>query len=74
MENPLFIDLIQTAGICVIAAALIYAVVRLERALTAGAEKLKIALAHQKETLDSLNMIWKRIHTIEARLDRLEAD
>jgi hypothetical protein len=74
MENVAFIDIIQTIGICANAGALIYVVVRLERVFNVGSDKIQSALAHQKETLDSLNTIWRRINTIEARIDRLEAD
>jgi hypothetical protein len=71
-------DIIQTAGIIFNGIVLVYVVLRLERALGDGSDKMRAALTHQKETLDSLNTVWKRINQIETRLgmksDHIPAD
>ena len=65
MTPTVFIDAIETAGIIVIAAMLVYVVVRLDRTLTAAARDIKSALTTQSN-------IVKRLERIERRLDNRE--
>jgi hypothetical protein len=71
MRPDQFVDSVQTAGIVVIAAMLVYVVIRLDRALTQAAEKLKGALGAQRAlpTVELRTMLDK----IHRRLDQLEA-
>ena len=63
-----FIDALQTAGIVLNTLVLAYIVIRLERAFNQASVNLRSVLGGQKETLDSLNTVWKRINEIEARV------
>ena len=85
-----FVDTIQTAGIVVITAMFIYVVIRLERALTAAAERIQRALGKQNQLQQNVRRLWERIDLIESsqrphelkstldeirgRLNRLEGD
>ena len=60
-----FMDAVQTAGIIVIAAMLIYVVVRLERAITATAKELKGAIGEQQAIGQAINRALARIETVE---------
>ena len=62
MSPTIFVDAVETTGIIVIAAMLVYVVVRLDRTLTAAARDIKIAMTTQ------LNVV-KRLESIERRLD-----
>jgi len=90
MRPDQFVDAIQTAGIVVIAAMLVYVVIRLDRTLTAAAREIKSALAGQSGMSKRIEMverlIWERneilpttklgltLEEIRARLDKLEGD
>lgn len=65
MREDAFIDAIQTAGIIVIAAMLVYVVIRLQRVITAAAEKLQGALVTQHALEEGFSRIWQRIDLIE---------
>jgi hypothetical protein len=56
---------VQTAGIIVIAAMLIYVVVRLERAITATAKELKGAIGEQQAIGQAINRLSARIEAVE---------
>ena len=84
MRTDQFIDAVQTAGIVVIAAMVVYVVLRLERALTTASEKLKEALTTQRALQETIERVWRRVDLLEQnpkvmldeirrRLDRLEA-
>ena len=60
-----FMDAVQTAGILVIAAMLVYVVVRLDRTLTGVAEKLQTALGTQHALQEGVERVWKRVEQIE---------
>ena len=62
MTPAVFIDAVESAGIVVIAAMLVYVVVRLDRTLTGAARDIKSALTTQ------FNIV-KRLERIERRLD-----
>jgi len=62
-----FVDAVQTAGIVVIAAMLVYVVVRLDRTLTSAAEKIQRALGDQNQLLQNVRRVWERIDLIEAK-------
>lgn len=61
-----FIDATQTAGIIVIAAMLVYVVLRLERAVTIAAEKMQQALATQQSLHERITRVWQRVDLIES--------
>lgn len=65
MSAGQFIDAVQTAGILVIASMMVYVVVRLDRTLTAAAEKLKGALGAQQALQASVERVWRRVELIE---------
>lgn len=66
MHNGEFMDAVQTAGILVMTATLVYVVLRLDRALTTAAKKLKSALGNQKALQEGIERVWTRVDTIEA--------
>jgi hypothetical protein len=74
MRPETSIDVIQTAGIIFMAILLAYVVVRLERAINTGAEKLRLVASHHQATLDSLNKLWTRITELEGRMGVRDAD
>ena len=73
-----FIDAVQTAGIIVIAAALVYVVVRLDRTLTAAAEKMQGAFGDIMKTQSQLSQnvrrVWERIDLIESKYNTKPKD
>ena len=77
MRGDEFIDAVQTAALIVIAAMLIYVVLRLERVLTLTAERIKETLGEntktQNQLLQNVRRVWERVDTIEERLGKLEA-
>jgi hypothetical protein len=66
MRPDQFVDIVQTAGIVMIAAMLFYVVVRLDRALTVAAKKLKGALNNQNALQQGIERVWARIDLIES--------
>jgi hypothetical protein len=70
MRGDEFIDIVQTAGILVIAGALVYVVLRLDRTLTMAAEKLQGALSNvmkqQSQLQQNVRRLWERIDLIES--------
>jgi hypothetical protein len=66
MHNGELMDAVQTAGIIVMAALLVYVVVRLDRALTTAAKKLKTALGNQKALQEGIERVWARVDLIES--------
>jgi hypothetical protein len=60
-----FIDIVQTTGIVVIAFMVVYVVLRLDRTLTAAAEKIQSALTAQSSLAQALERIGKRLEAIE---------
>ena len=67
------IDAIQTAGIVVMAAMLVYVVVRLDRTLTAAAERVKEGLAVQRGLMETIERVWGRVESIEQRIEECNA-
>jgi hypothetical protein len=71
MRGESFIDTVQTAGIVVIAAVLIYVVVRLERAVKLGVEKLlgtlNEVMKQQSQFSQNLRRVWERVDLIESK-------
>ena len=63
------IDAIQTAGIIVMATMLVYVVVRLDRTLTAAAERIKDALTVQRGLMETIERVWARVESIEQRVE-----
>jgi hypothetical protein len=88
MPRGEFIDAVQTAGIIVIAAMVVYVVVRLDRTLTTAARDVKSALTTQSGMSKRIEMlerlVWERneilpttklgltLDEIRGRLDELE--
>ena len=68
-----FMDAIQTAGIIVIAAVLIYVVVRLERVITTAARDFKGAIGEQQAIGQAVNRVWARLESIEQRIEECNA-
>jgi hypothetical protein len=68
-----FIDAVQTAALVVIAAMIIYVVVRLDRTLTLAAEKILGALATQQILQGNVERMWKRLETMELRMEERNA-
>ena len=73
MGRGQFIDAIQTAGIVVIAAMLIYVVVRLERAITTAAKEFKGAIGQQQAIEQAVTRVWARVESIEQRVEERNA-
>ena len=73
MNGSPFLDAIEAAGIVVIAAMLIYVVIRLDRTLTGAAEKIKEALAVQQSLHERINRVWTRVELIEQRVEERNA-
>jgi hypothetical protein len=69
-----FIDIVQTTGIVVIALWLSYVAIRLERALTAAAQKIEGALGdvmkQQSQLQQNVRRVWERIDLIESQQDK----
>jgi hypothetical protein len=65
MHNGAFVDAVQTAGILVMAAVLVYVALRLDRTLTTAAKKLKTALGNQKALQEGIERVWARVDLIE---------
>lgn len=65
MHNGELIDAIQTTVLVVIAAALIYVVSRLERALTHAAKRVKTMIVKQQGLEEGIERVWKRVDLIE---------
>jgi hypothetical protein len=66
MHDGAFVDQVQTIGICLMAATLIYVVVRLDRALTQAAKKLKGVLGKQTALQEGIERVWTRVDLIES--------
>lgn len=73
MSRGQFIDVVQTTGIAVIAAMLVYVVVRLDRTLTGAAERIKDALAVQRGLMETIERVWARVEQIEQKVDERNA-
>jgi hypothetical protein len=59
------IDIVQTAGIIVIAAMLIVTATRFIRAIDLAAQRVKEALTTQRENHGMTERLWKRLETVE---------
>jgi hypothetical protein len=75
-----FIQSVQTIGIFVLAAAVIYVVARLERAFEKGAKRIQTVVKHLQEFEARLDRYYLRIEAVEnrqvsltQRLDAIEA-
>ena len=66
MRPDQFVDMVQTAGIAVIALMVVYVVIRLDRSLTQAAKKLKAALGNQKALQEGIERVWARVDLIES--------
>ena len=77
MRGDELIDAVQTAGIVVTTIMFIYVVVRLERALTAAAEKVQGALSdvmkQQSQLQQNVRRVWERIDLIESKERRSDS-
>jgi hypothetical protein len=66
MRNGEFVDVIQSIGIIAMAIVLAYVVVRLERALTVAAKRLKTMVVKQQGLEEGIERVWKRVDLIES--------
>lgn len=73
MVRGQLIDAIQTTGIVIIAAMLVYVVVRLDRTLTGAADKIKEALTVQRGLMETIERVWARVESIEQRVEERNA-
>jgi chromosome segregation ATPase len=69
----MLIDILQTAVLAVIAASLIYAMVRLERALNTAAERVKTAFGQQRDLLANYERLWRKLEALEATINTTRA-
>jgi hypothetical protein len=68
MSGTQFIDAVETAGIFTIASVLIYVVVRLERALTVAAEKIRPAIGRQQQFESALDRLHQQANDVIDRM------
>jgi hypothetical protein len=73
MSAGQFMDAVQTAGIFVIAAMLVYVVVRLDRTLTVASREIKSALTTQLGLAQVIERALRRLETIEQRVEERNA-
>jgi phage shock protein A len=66
MTRGEFIDGVQTAGIFIIAALMIYVVVRLDRTVTAASKRLKTMIVKQQGLEEGIERVWKRVELLES--------
>jgi hypothetical protein len=68
MRGAEFIDAVQTTGIVIMAAMIVYVVVRLDRTLTGAAEKIQAALTAQRALQEGIERAWTRVEAVERML------
>jgi hypothetical protein len=73
MRPDQFIDIVQTLGILVIALVVVYVAVRLDRALTVAAKKLKGTLGDQRDLHINNERAWRKLAALEATINTTRA-
>jgi hypothetical protein len=66
LDQPL-LDVVQTIGIVLNGAVLVYVVWRLEQSFDNAADRLRKLIIHQQEIQESIERIWKRVDEIETQ-------
>lgn len=72
MRSTELVDTIQTAGIITMAFVLIYVVVRLEKALTAAAQKIRPAIGRQQEFEGTIERLHQQATEVIERMQEAE--
>ena len=66
------VDTIQTAGIITIALVVIYVVIRLEKALTIAAQKIRPAIGRQQEFEGTIERLHRQATEVISRMEEAE--
>jgi hypothetical protein len=71
VENVIYIDILQTIVLCIVAGVVVYALLTLRREFFRAGQVLRDVFAAQQSTLENLDRAWKRIEENTAAIDAL---